>query len=241
MNLPPLIKQGVFVASVVSFFFFGNQVIKVKGLGSKIDFLESISNLFSAGLELYESYTEKQAPSVPATAPQEVATATPAVYAAAPKPEVPAAPYVRHVKISSSVEHEHSSALDQTDIPEDERIWRNQTASINLTERSGAKVHFFSARVVMFNAKHERLVDKTFDIPEFDLLPQKRFHGTLRYPTRILYLANQNWADDSQMLKIDQIYTLLVGRDNEGNEVLVNIENGDTRTHPLPYELHTFY
>lgn len=220
------VKLAGFVVAVFSLIFTGRQCALVPSLSSKAAVMSSATDVAATSVSLMDGQ------------PMPSASVAPAILPPAHPP--PAAP---KTEISSTIiEHIHSSAVKDglLSIPADGRIWRSQATRVSLTDHNGSKVHFFKVRVLMFNSHREKLLDNAFDIPAFDLLPKQKQEIGFSYPERIIKKANDNWADDT-VVKIDRIITLLEGTDDKGAKVLVNIENGDITTHPLPYEFAGYF
>lgn len=137
---------------------------------------------------------------------------------------------------TATAEHIQDSAVKERAeyIPADGRIWRSQQSKVRLTDRRGAKVRFFAARVLMYDGQNVQRLENAFEIPDFELLPNQTREITLTFPERIINQANKNWSDAPDELKIERIHTFLVGEDDHKNEVMVNIETGEAKINPPP-------
>lgn len=137
---------------------------------------------------------------------------------------------VKHARIVSQNEYQQERARDT--IPGDGRIWKAQSASCTLREHAGVAVEFFAFRVLLEDSSGNLFARRSYHIDPVKLGAGESCYIQIPYPQSLLDLCNENWKNADKMVHIKFMHTLLVGKDANGDEVLVDIETGDTRSHP---------
>ena len=138
-------------------------------------------------------------------------------------------PKLERARIVSQVEYAQERAFET--IPSDGRIWKTQYAKCLLKEYSGVEVEFIAYRVFLEDSSGELFVKREYGLSPVKLKANESTSLLIKYPTTLLDLCSENWRSGDRMVQVKYMHTVLVGKDTSGNEVLVDIESGDTISH----------